>query len=506
MTLTLKLEICGSIDPNQAFDISEVRQALKARVQSLSHNTALSGRPGTRVRISGGNVAKTRTCGLDPETARKYVKRILETERRLRAHPPEKTWFVRNSGASVEIGNLTPYLDPIGSWFDKSGTGFDLTPLERAWQLYFRVAADYGLRLDEGLTNFGMDENGVVYYLDDDLYEWDEFSACAHSLGVLIRKFDGIPASVWKRAGAALRSLLAEYFGYENSSSALGKEIRDVPLTATEQRTARRALLETLEGDRAETSACDIRPRNRRLAVLADVHGNWPALNSVLKELEQLGICDGFVLGDIVGYGPHPKQCIDAIRDMGFGVIKGNHDAAAGSDIELGGFSPDAWRVIEWTREILDAKDRAWLRSQPPYARDGDWLAVHGSPVDRYYYYGYVYDMTFEKNLQYMQECGLHVCFHGHSHLRGIYYDRAGIRTSSLDVLQDLGSYRHALVCPGSVGQPRDGCPEAQFAVLYADQRTIEFRKCGYAIEQTVADIRRHGLPEGFAKRLPRGV
>ena len=138
------------------------------------------------------------------------------------------------------------------------------------------------------------------------------------------------------------------------------------------------------------------------LALLADIHANLPALQAVLDVMDQQGIGQALVLGDIVGYGPHPSEVIDVVRQRGFATLKGNHDYAVAENQFKKGFSSYAKVAAEWTRTRLDAEELDWLDSLPLYLSQDDWLAVHGAPQDPTYIFGYVYHMTYESNLDHL--------------------------------------------------------------------------------------------------------
>lgn len=240
---------------------------------------------------------------------------------------------------------------------------------------------------------------------------------------------------------------------------------------------------------------------------MADIHANLPALQAVLREMEQLGVRQALVLGDIVGYGPHPRECIATIRDRGFPVIKGNHDHAVAEGQFAKGFSAHARRVAEWTRERLDAEDLRWLAELPPYLQHHNWLAVHGAPQDRQFFSAYVYHMTYESDLDDLADRQIPICFHGHSHVAGVYFRKRGLDGLSKDRRQSLQEYSHCLVCPGSVGQPRDNSGAAAcFALYQAHERQLTFYRIAYDVDATANDMLANDFPPILAHRLREGT
>lgn len=249
-----------------------------------------------------------------------------------------------------------------------------------------------------------------------------------------------------------------------------------------------------------------IRSNTRFLAILADVHANLPALDAVLSYLKKQDISNGIVLGDTVGYGPHPSECIKRLTNSNLIIIKGNHDNAVATGNYSKGFSRTGKWVIEWTIENIGSRDKKWLGKLPAFLRGNGWLAVHGSPMDPTHFNGYVYEMTYKKNLDNLEQREIPHCFHGHTHIMGVYARKSGIEDKfyKSDTIQ-LNEYKHSLVCPGAVGQARDGNPQCQFAIYDSMENKINFLCLDYDMEKTIDDMKRFGFPTSLQERLTSG-
>jgi predicted phosphodiesterase len=242
-----------------------------------------------------------------------------------------------------------------------------------------------------------------------------------------------------------------------------------------------------------------------RIAVLSDIHGNLPALEAVVSDLPPVD--QVWVLGDIVGYGPQPSEVIATLQAMGARSVLGNHDGAAIGTVDANQFNPDAKRAIQWTAEVIDANARAYVAALPEVRRDGDLTAVHGSPRDPIWEYITSPGIAAANFDHY----DTRLCLFGHTHLPIAYRlaDGAveGIRGMPGDRL-GLGTSR-TLLNPGSVGQPRDGLPDAAYAVLEtangSTDDVIEFRRVRYDIDRTQRLMREAGLPPRLAERLSFG-
>jgi diadenosine tetraphosphatase ApaH/serine/threonine PP2A family protein phosphatase len=235
-----------------------------------------------------------------------------------------------------------------------------------------------------------------------------------------------------------------------------------------------------------------------RVAVISDIHANWPALEAVLADLPDVD--DVVCLGDVVGYGGEPVRCLDFVRGRGWLTLSGNHDLACTDSDVLGWFNEDAAVAIRWTIEQLGPERIDWLRALlPKETRDGA-LLVHASP--RSPVFEYVMDAeSAEANLD---QLGDRLCFHGHSHLPGVFRLDDG-RIEHDYLLGTVALHGPALVNPGSVGQPRDRDPDASYGVWDVTAKTFEFRRVAYDRAAAQRAILEAGLPDRFAQRLDFG-
>ncbi|GIW97329.1 MAG: phosphoesterase [Pirellulaceae bacterium] len=232
-------------------------------------------------------------------------------------------------------------------------------------------------------------------------------------------------------------------------------------------------------------------------AILSDIHGNLVALQSVLDDARAQGCTQFVCLGDIVGYGPQPAECIDVVRSMD-ACILGNHDLAALFDPE--GFSSAAEQAIMWTRQQIEtgASPEAcyqrlkFLAYLPRTRREGDTFFVHGSirnPVNEYVFPEDVYNPRKMEKLFSMLR-GL--CFQGHTHVPGVFTEEgAFLRPADIDFRFPYTGGK-AMVNVGSVGQPRDGDWRSCYVIVEND--VVTFRRVEYDVEATVRLI--HDIPQ----------
>jgi len=237
------------------------------------------------------------------------------------------------------------------------------------------------------------------------------------------------------------------------------------------------------------------------VAILGDIHGNWEALTSVLKDAEGRGATSIVCVGDIVGYNANPSECLDKIRELDCVTVRGNHDHYCAHDESLDDFHPLAASVVDWTREQLSDEQVSYLRGLKLVEQVQHFTIVH-STLDMPEKWGYVFDV-FEASAHFTYQTTA-VCFYGHTHIPVIFEkDGRVTRSESRSLRVTLG--RKYFVNVGSVGQPRDGDPRASYVIYHPDRKEIEFLRVVYDIERAQEKIMKVGLPERLARRLEVG-
>ncbi len=239
-----------------------------------------------------------------------------------------------------------------------------------------------------------------------------------------------------------------------------------------------------------------------RIAVLSDIHSNLIALDAVIASFDRVDAV--WHLGDVVGYGPDPDGVIDRLREIDAIGVRGNHDAAASGGAEIDWFNPVARTAMEWTRGAISAASRAWLSELPIRRVDGAFTLVHGSPRDPTWEY---LNSTEIARLSFDALETRHG-LNGHTH-RPIAFVQTehGIDARRPDPATPLalGDGR-ALLNPGSVGQPRDGLPEASYLILDPEVGECTWHRVAYDIGRVQAAMRDCGLPSALIERLGVGT
>ena len=231
-------------------------------------------------------------------------------------------------------------------------------------------------------------------------------------------------------------------------------------------------------------------------AIISDIHGNLTALNAVLADIAEQGVEEIFCLGDVIGYGPNPRECLDKIMAVQLCIL-GNHDQAALFDPD--GFSSGAEKAIFWTRKQIEKGDdpenvKRWnfLCELPRVHRDGDFMFVHGSARSPLHEYVFPEDIYNAKKIERIFGLIQRYCFQGHTHAPGVFTEDFRFqRPDQLNYEYSLGDQK-AMINVGSVGQPRDGDKRACYVVL--EDRTIRYRRVVYDIDTTAKQI--YAIPE----------
>jgi diadenosine tetraphosphatase ApaH/serine/threonine PP2A family protein phosphatase len=144
----------------------------------------------------------------------------------------------------------------------------------------------------------------------------------------------------------------------------------------------------------------------------------------------------------------------------------------------------------------VTAEQKQWLMQLPSVWRDEQWLALHGAPQDPTFFNAYVYEMTYIDNLNVLQRKQIQLCFHGHTHQPGVYGRKGVIDDHYQDEVISLDAFQQALICPGSVGQPRNRKIGAQFAVYDQKEHKIHYHNLPYPLEELLNMMEKHGFPE----------
>ena len=242
-----------------------------------------------------------------------------------------------------------------------------------------------------------------------------------------------------------------------------------------------------------------------RTAIVSDVHANLPAFEAVLRHAEGAAPVDSvWCLGDTVGYGPHPNECIALLRRYENRVVGGNHDLAACGRMGTEDFNETAAAAARWTAEQLTEDSCSYLKELPLVITEGDFTLVHGSlrwPEWEYLLSGEQAQAHFE-----LQQTPYG--FVGHSHMPFVCEERQGapppFRPATDGERVELSGGR-LILNPGGVGQPRDGDPRAAYVLFDTDKRTLTFSRVEYDIAATQQAMEASGLPRWLSERLSQG-
>jgi len=229
-------------------------------------------------------------------------------------------------------------------------------------------------------------------------------------------------------------------------------------------------------------------------AIISDIHGNLEALQAVLEHVRSQGIMEVFCLGDVIGYGPNPCECLDLVIESSTICLLGNHDQGALFDPE--GCNSGAERAIFWTRAQLengsghrDAIDRRWdyLGALPRVHRDGNWLYVHGSPRNPVNEYVFPEDIYNQKKMDKLFGLITLGCFQGHTHVPGVFTEsRNFVTPEETNYVYNVTDQKF-MINVGSVGQPRDGDNRSCYVVQEDDK--VTFHRVDYDRETTANKI-----------------
>ena len=240
-----------------------------------------------------------------------------------------------------------------------------------------------------------------------------------------------------------------------------------------------------------------------RILVLSDIHANLAAFEAVLEDAA--GKWDKiWYLGDLVGYGPNPNECVELLRQREYIALSGNHDWAALNKLDIDGFNEEARTAVLWTRNRLTAESLTFLDSLPAKRVQDAFTLAHASP--RHPVWEYI--LEYETAAANFAHFNTPYCLVGHTHIPVLIAEQKGddlfVHTPTYTETIYLEGTR-AIINPGSVGQPRDADPRAAYALLNSEDLTWKFHRVDYPIEDTQEQMRTLGLPEALAARLAYG-
>jgi predicted phosphodiesterase len=261
-----------------------------------------------------------------------------------------------------------------------------------------------------------------------------------------------------------------------------------------------------------------------RFAVMSDIHGNLFAFQAALARMAGMELDAVVCLGDIVGYGPHPAECIDLVVRHASWTVQGNHDRAVVDPDTAAAFNGAAREAVIWTRGVLGPLHLNALVKLKPTLRIGkmpggrdvnvEILCVHDCP------YPGPTDYVHDKQVAALAFRGVDapICLLGHTHVPMVFETESEDPAAELTA-RDVTAYipgdaieielrpGHRYICnPGSIGQPRDCDPRASFAILDVDARTFTVHRVEYDIAAAQAETQRAGLPTILADRLAIGA
>jgi len=232
-----------------------------------------------------------------------------------------------------------------------------------------------------------------------------------------------------------------------------------------------------------------------RYAIISDIHSNLEALTKAFDLIDRESVQEIVCLGDVVGYGANPNECVELVRSRCGTVLRGNHDAAAVNALNAESFTKNARIAADWTRQQLSEENKRFLENLPyTFTRD-DVLFVHSSPYQPESWYYVLSEEDLDVAFRHFTE---RICFIGHSHFPGVFSEEGPAKA----VHRGL----RFLVNVGSVGQPRDGNSKLSFGIFDTENWNYRNVRSEYPIQIAAEKILRAGLPRALSDRLALGM
>jgi len=240
-----------------------------------------------------------------------------------------------------------------------------------------------------------------------------------------------------------------------------------------------------------------------KYGIIADIHGNLEAFEAVIEALLRDKINDCVCVGDIVGYGANPAECIKLVQKAASSIVCGNHDEGAAGWMDMAYFNKTAREAIEWTRRILSKEDILFLQKLGLTCKNRIFTLAHGT-LDCPEAFHYMFDEDVARRTFDLMDN--RVCFVGHTHKPRIFSQRNNKITLINKNKAKISKNEKIIVDVGSVGQPRDGDSRASYCVYDTKSGLIELKRCEYNVDKAGEKIVKAGLPLFLAERLTVGI
>lgn len=238
-----------------------------------------------------------------------------------------------------------------------------------------------------------------------------------------------------------------------------------------------------------------------KYGILGDIHANLEALEAVIAEMERQKVQKYISVGDLVGYGANPRECIDRVRGVEAVVVAGNHDFAAVDKLNIDFFNTYARESALWTRSTLRDKDKDFIKNLKLIEYCDDFTVVH-STLYMPELFEYI-QTSYDAHLSFEQQT-TPLSFLGHSHVPVNFFKRKNV-SFNMETEVKLEDGVKAMINVGSIGQPRDENPDAVCVVYDSGARKIVITRVRYDVEKAASKIVGAGLPEILAERLKYG-
>ncbi len=244
-----------------------------------------------------------------------------------------------------------------------------------------------------------------------------------------------------------------------------------------------------------------------KYGIISDIHSNVEALNAAISKMEDKGVESIICCGDIVGYGPDPEECITIFKELPIHSVIGNHDYAINCINEEQSFNTYARLAIRWTRKKLSKNSKTFLKNLPFFSEQENFTIFHGTFDEKN---PFKYLITAQDAVKNFTDIKTKIGFFGHSHVAGYFIQTKNKKINYYSCIEGckltLQKDNQYLINVGSVGQPRDGNPEAAFAIYDTSGNTIEIVRFQYDIESVYKKIIKAHLPNFLGDRLFSGV
>jgi len=475
----------------------------------VAGNVDGSAKTTTRLLHSLNCVFKTDThlCVKSFEECKQFAIDKISIQKKIPIWVYGKTWFILKNETGYWPISITPKLKTIRkiSLFNR------LTCWEEMLKITLSVWKQYHILLDFNPSNFGFlpENSSKMFYIDDEIFFRADFDLLSIGIHQRLKEVEDELELCYEWGRIVLNNCLQflDHTLLEKLIDLLKSPILKINEPAFLQFLLGLTKIDSIKLKDKSEDTKHHSESEEFTCFFADVHANFEAFKEMLKDMSEFNVTSFVFLGDIVGYGPRPSECIELLKNIpNLTFIQGNHDFWVAEN-NWPADNKNLCLNMEITKSKLSSDQIEFLKNMPhDFKPNPQTKYIHGSILHAHLRFGYIYEMTYKDNLEKIDELDISYLWYAHSHLANVYAMNEYKNTYRMGPYSTIlkKNYRY-LINPGSIGQPRDADNRGSYCLYNQNSGKLIFRRFEYDIQKVAQEILDEGLPADYAQRLFKG-